>query len=57
MRIREMEEKDNQKIEQIIKNSLESYHLNIPGTAYFDPQLSRLTQFYMEQSNAKFGLL
>jgi len=54
MRIREMEEKDNQKIEQIIKNSLESYHLNIPGTAYFDPQLSRLTQFYMEQSNAKY---
>lgn len=54
MHIREMEEKDNQKIEQIIKRSLESYHLNIPGTAYFDPQLSTLAQYYMEQANANY---
>ena len=46
MRIREMEEKDNQKMEQIIKRSLESFNLDIPGTAYFDPQLSSLAQFY-----------
>ncbi|SDN67720.1 GNAT family N-acetyltransferase [Bacillus sp. OK048] len=54
MRIREIEERDNQKIEQIIKRSLESFNLNIPGTAYFDPQLSNLAQFYKEQSNAKY---
>lgn len=54
MKIREIEEKDNQTIEQIIKQSLESFDLNIPGTAYFDPQLSRLAQFYKEQSNAKY---
>ncbi|MCI1592890.1 MULTISPECIES: GNAT family N-acetyltransferase [Heyndrickxia] len=54
MRIREIKEKDNQTIEKIIKRSLESFNLNIPGTAYFDPQLSNLTQFYKEQSNAKY---
>ncbi|GIN39339.1 GNAT family N-acetyltransferase [Heyndrickxia oleronia] len=54
MRIREIKEKDNQTIEKIIKRSLESFKLNIPGTAYFDPQLSNLTQFYKEQSNAKY---
>ena len=54
MQIREIEEKDNQTMEQIIKHSLESLDLNIPGTAYFDPQLSRLAQFYKQQSNAKY---
>lgn len=54
MQIREIEEKDNQTMEQIIKRSLESFNLNIPGTAYFDPQLSSLAQFYKQQSNAKY---
>ncbi|WP_127531593.1 GNAT family N-acetyltransferase [Paenibacillus kobensis] len=54
MRIREIEEKDNRTMEQIIKRSLESFNLNIPGTAYFDPQLSNLAQYYKEQSQAKY---
>lgn len=54
MQIREMEERDNQTMEQIIKRSLESYNLDIPGTAYFDPQLSNLAQFYKGQLNAKY---
>ena len=54
MRIREIEEKDNQTMEQIIKRSLESFNLNIPGTAYFDPQLSTLAQFYKGQTKAKY---
>ncbi|MDY0404896.1 GNAT family N-acetyltransferase [Virgibacillus sp. 179-BFC.A HS] len=57
MRIREMEEKDNKTMEQIIKRSLESYDLNIPGTAYFDPQLGNLTEFYEQQSNAMYWVL
>ena len=57
MQIREIEERDNQTIEQIIKRSLESYQLNIPGTAYFDPQLSSLAQFYKEQSDANYWVL
>jgi putative acetyltransferase len=54
MLIREIEEKDNAAIEQIIKRSLESFELNIPGTAYFDPQLGSLTQFYKQQTHANY---
>lgn len=54
MRIREIKEKDNHTMERIIKRSLESFGLNIPGTAYFDPQLSSLAQFYKETPNAKY---
>src|SRR4051812_47682031 len=57
MQIREIEEKDNKTMEQIIKRSLESFDLNIPGTAYFDPQLGSLAQFYKQQSNAKYWVL
>ena len=57
MHIREIREKDNKKMEQIIKRSLESFNLNIPGTAYFDPQISNLTQFYKQQTNAKYWVL
>lgn len=52
--IREIEEKDNARIEQIIKQSLEDVGLNIPGTSYVDPQLGNLTQYYAELPNAKY---
>jgi putative acetyltransferase len=57
MKIREIEERDNQPMEQIIKRSLESFNLNIPGTAYFDPQLSTLAQFYRDTPNAKYWVV
>lgn len=52
MRIRELQEKDNKMIEEIIKRSLESVNLNIPGTAYFDPYLGKLHQYYEAPANA-----
>ncbi|WP_370576350.1 hypothetical protein [Neobacillus niacini] len=54
MQIREMEERNNQTMEQIIKHSLESFNLDILGTAYFNPQLSNIAQFFKEQLNAKY---
>src|SRR5699024_8641891 len=54
MLIREMKETDNQTMEQIIKRSLESFGLDIPGTAYFDPELGRLAAFYQHETNAKY---
>ena len=57
MRIREIEEKDNKNIEEIIKESLESFKLNIPGTAYFDPQLAKLANFYSNEPNAKYWVV
>ncbi|PAV28142.1 GNAT family N-acetyltransferase [Virgibacillus profundi] len=57
MQIREITDKDNKTMEQIIKRSLESFGLNIPGTAYFDPQLGSLAQFYKQQTNAKYWVV
>lgn len=54
MQIREIEERDNTMMEQIIKRSLESFQLDIPGTAYFDPQLSNLAEYYKTLPNAKY---
>ncbi|USB33923.1 GNAT family N-acetyltransferase [Paenibacillus sp. YPG26] len=57
MQIREITEQDNQAIEQIIRRSLESFELNIPGTAYFDPQLGSLAEFYKQQINSKYWVV
>ena len=37
---------DDAKIAQIIRSNLEKFHLDIPGTAYFDPELDRLSRYY-----------
>ena len=29
-----------------IRANLEKYHLNIPGTVYFDPELNHLRKYY-----------
>ena len=38
--------KDNKQIQQIIKESLEAVGLDQPGTAYYDPQLGYLYEYY-----------
>lgn len=57
MHIREIQIKDNAKIEKIIKQSLESFQLDIPGTAYFDPQLANLAEFYQSENKANYWVL
>lgn len=57
MFIREIQENDNQSLEELIKRSLESFGLNIPGTAYTDPELGSLAQYYKQQSNAKYWVV
>jgi putative acetyltransferase len=54
VRIREIQTKDNKTIERIIKQSLETEKLDIPGTAYFDPYLGELTEFYETIPNAAY---
>lgn len=49
--LRELTSKDDQPIKQIVQSVLEEYHDALPGTAYFDPELGRLSSFY--QANAK----
>ncbi len=54
MDIRTLKEKDNLSVEKMIKESLESFGLNIPGTAYTDPQLGQLTRYYANESQANY---
>lgn len=45
---RKIEAVDDERIAQIIRANLERFHLNIPGTAYFDPELNHLSSYYGE---------
>lgn len=44
--IRPIESADNPKIAKIIRDNLEYFHLDIPGTAYFDKELNSLSKYY-----------
>ncbi len=55
--IRPIQPKDNQAIQQIIKDLLKKYGLDLPGTAYFDPQLSALYEHYKEIPNGEYWVL
>ncbi|MEG8980305.1 GNAT family N-acetyltransferase [Priestia megaterium] len=57
MIIREIKIEDNKKIKEIIQDSLKSLGLDIPGTAYFDPQLNDLYQYYNNLNYAKYWVL
>ncbi len=49
LKYRKIKEKDNLVMAQIIRKNLEKYHLDIRGTAYFDPQLDALSTYYDEK--------
>lgn len=51
LKYRKIETKDDPQIAKIIRNNLEKAHLDIPGTAYFDPELDHLSIYY--DSDAK----
>lgn len=57
MIIREIKKEDNGKIKEIIQDSLKSLGLAIPGTAYFDPQLNDLHQYYNNLEHAKYWVV
>ena len=43
---RKIEAADDGRIAEIIRRNLEKLHLNLPGTAYFDPELDHLSAYY-----------
>ena len=43
---RKIEPEDNLQIANIIRTNLKELHLDIPGTAYFDPELDNLSAYY-----------
>ena len=57
MMIREITKEDNAKVKDIIQDSLKSLGLAIPGSAYFDPQLSNLHQYYNDLKHANYWVI
>lgn len=43
---RKIQTADDEAIAKIIRKNLEKFHLNIPGTVYFDPELDHLSSYY-----------
>ncbi len=46
MIVRRIEERDDAAIASIIRENLKKFGLDIPGTAYFDPELDHLSAYY-----------
>ncbi len=40
-------------IAAIIRSNLERFHLDLPGTVYFDPELNHLSSFYNEKPDKR----
>ncbi len=57
MQIRQIQANDNAPIAHIVRHNLEKYQLNLPGTAYFDPELDTLYQFYQKIPHAAYWVL
>lgn len=57
MIIREIKKEDNVKVKEIIQDSLKSLGLAIPGSAYFDPQLNDLHQYYNNLKHANYWVV
>ena len=51
--IRPITSADDAEIARIIRENLEAYYLDIPGTAYFDPELDCLSAFYRAQPDKR----
>ena len=50
---RKIEAADDGRIAEIIRRNLEKLHLNLPGTAYFDPELDHLSAYYNENTSRR----
>jgi len=57
VKVRPIAKDDNQKIYRIIQSSLEKYNLDKPGTAYFDPYLNQLYEFYQNEARGEYWIL
>lgn len=44
--IRPIKSSDDLSLKHLVQESLQTYHLDIPGTAYYDPELEKLSQYY-----------
>lgn len=57
MIIRDIKPEDNLEVKKIIQDSLKSLGLALPGTAYFDPQLNDLYDYYAHLAHARYWII
>ena len=46
MKFRPIQAKDDSQLAGLIRSTLETFHLDLPGTVYYDPELDHLSDFY-----------
>lgn len=54
MEIREIQSRDDAQMATILRSCLEQLHLNLPGTAYFDPFVDHLSEWYGQTPAARY---
>lgn len=52
-RIEPIRPEDDGQLARLIRDNLERYGLDLPGTAYFDPELDHLSRYYGEKPEAR----
>lgn len=57
MQIREIQATDNAAIKKILQDDLRAADLAIPGAAYFDENLDRLSDYYAAASDRKYWVV
>lgn len=55
--VRSMKKDDEIVVAEIIRQVLEEYHLDVPGTAYFDPQLDYMYDYYQPLEGSNYWVL
>lgn len=54
MKVQEITATNDTEMAKILRTDLEDLHLNLPGTAYYDPFVDHLSQWYDKTANAKY---
>lgn len=57
MNIRQIQAKDDEFIFNLIRSCLEDAELNIPGTAYFDESIKKMSEFYINKEGRNYFVI
>jgi putative acetyltransferase len=52
--IRKIKKEDNAAVAALVRNNLKKFHLNIPGTVYYDKDLDHLSEFYSRDDRSYY---
>lgn len=53
VKYREIKPSDDARVAGIARYNLKKFHLDLPGTVYFDPELDHLSTFYSEKPDKR----